>query len=312
MTATQGEQHRENEDRPVIFGEVLFDSFPDNTSVLGGAPFNVAWHLQGFGLYPLFISRVGVDARGEAVQSAMADWGMDLSGLQVDAQHPTGLVEIKLDHGQPDFTILPDRSYDYIDEKSFKTSVGEEKIPLLYRGTLITRGEKSAQSLNVLRQKSVQQFVDINLRKECWNFDSVHNALQSTAWAKLNDEELETIARHNGIASEDIYTEANALKALFNIQNLIITQGSKGAFIIAGDELIKSEPVKVDKMVDTVGAGDAFSSIVMLGVIKNWPVDQLLRCAVQFAAEVCGIRGATTSKTSLYDKYIQLWGIDDG
>jgi fructokinase len=47
----------------VIFGEVLFDNFPDK-QVLGGAPFNVAWHLQGFGDNPLFISRVGDDSRG--------------------------------------------------------------------------------------------------------------------------------------------------------------------------------------------------------------------------------------------------------
>ena len=32
---------------PVVFGEVLFDCFPDGSAVLGGAPFNVAWHLHG-------------------------------------------------------------------------------------------------------------------------------------------------------------------------------------------------------------------------------------------------------------------------
>ncbi len=43
--------------RPMIFGEVLFDCFPDGASILGGAPFNVAWHLHAFGQSPLFISR---------------------------------------------------------------------------------------------------------------------------------------------------------------------------------------------------------------------------------------------------------------
>ena len=58
--------------RPIVFGEVLFDTFPDGSAVLGGAPFNVAWHLQGFGLTPVFISRVGDDARGRQVLAAMA------------------------------------------------------------------------------------------------------------------------------------------------------------------------------------------------------------------------------------------------
>ena len=37
-----------------VFGEVLFDVFPDGKQVLGGAPFNVAWHLQAFGIAPYF------------------------------------------------------------------------------------------------------------------------------------------------------------------------------------------------------------------------------------------------------------------
>ena len=73
-----------------VFGEVLFDHFPDGSKVLGGAPFNVAWHLQAFGLSPRFISRVGDDEDGEQIKSAMQAWGMSLSGLQTDRKLPTG------------------------------------------------------------------------------------------------------------------------------------------------------------------------------------------------------------------------------
>ncbi|MCK9397903.1 MAG: PfkB family carbohydrate kinase, partial [Methylobacter sp.] len=67
--------------RITIFGEVLFDHFPDDSCVLGGAPFNVAWHLQAFGREPFFISRVGQDRLGDSIRSAMRSWDMDLSGL---------------------------------------------------------------------------------------------------------------------------------------------------------------------------------------------------------------------------------------
>ena len=56
---------------PVLFGEVLFDCFEDGSRVLGGAPFNVAWHLQGFGLSPLLISCIGRDAEGQYVLDAV-------------------------------------------------------------------------------------------------------------------------------------------------------------------------------------------------------------------------------------------------
>lgn len=37
----------------------MHDRFPDGNKVPGGVPFNLAWHLRGFGEAPLFISRVG-------------------------------------------------------------------------------------------------------------------------------------------------------------------------------------------------------------------------------------------------------------
>lgn len=50
--------------RLCIFSEVLFDHFPSGKSILGCAPFNVAWHLQAFGQAPQFINRAGNDAEG--------------------------------------------------------------------------------------------------------------------------------------------------------------------------------------------------------------------------------------------------------
>jgi fructokinase len=87
--------------RPVVVGEVLFDVFPDDDRILGGAPFNVAWHLQAFGLDPLLITRIGDDADGTAVVDAMSSWGMDLSGVQTDAGAPTGEVRVRGERGEP-------------------------------------------------------------------------------------------------------------------------------------------------------------------------------------------------------------------
>jgi len=92
--------------RPLIFGEVLFDHFPDGSVVLGGAPFNVAWHLHAFGLKPLMVSRIGHDELGEKVEAAMRSWGMDCSGLQRDPDHPTGTVEVQFDDGEPIYEIV--------------------------------------------------------------------------------------------------------------------------------------------------------------------------------------------------------------
>src|SRR5574343_1279323 len=100
---------------PLIFGEVLFDHFPDGSRVLGGAPFNVAWHLQAFGLAPCFISRVGHDAEGQEIADLMAGWGMRRDWLQSDAHHATGSVQVSIDDGEPAYEIVKDSAYEFID-----------------------------------------------------------------------------------------------------------------------------------------------------------------------------------------------------
>ena len=75
-----------------LFGEVLFDHFPDGKQVLGGAPFNVAWHLRAF--WPVhFISRVGADPQGTGIRRAMHDWGAWTSAAcRPTPRLPTGPV----------------------------------------------------------------------------------------------------------------------------------------------------------------------------------------------------------------------------
>lgn len=131
---------------PCFFGEILFDVFPDGREVLGGAPFNVAWHLQGFGLAPLLISRVGADAAGERIRAAMAAWGMRLDGLQTDAVHPTGRVTVSLRDGEPSFEIVPDSAWDFIAADELP-----DLIPaLVYHGSLAVRHPVSAAALEAL------------------------------------------------------------------------------------------------------------------------------------------------------------------
>ena len=105
----------------MVFGEVLFDRFPDGNVVLGGAPFNVARHLQAFGREPLMISRVGNDALGRNIRQAMEDWSMTLRGLQLDSQHPTGTVDVSFHADEPSYDIVDQRAYDFIDVTQHRT-----------------------------------------------------------------------------------------------------------------------------------------------------------------------------------------------
>jgi len=87
----------------LVFGEILFDIFPKYRR-LGGAPFNVAFHLKHFGVPVRFISRVGSDPQGEEIRGFLSRNGFHLEDVQVDVDHPTGSVRVDLDDkGVPQF-----------------------------------------------------------------------------------------------------------------------------------------------------------------------------------------------------------------
>lgn len=285
---------------PVIFGEVLFDQFPDGSNVLGGAPFNVAWHLQAFGQSPLFISRVGQDALGQRIHDAMQDWGMSTAGLQQDTNHPTGTVVISIKNNEPSFEIVPDQAYDHISAAEFPAL----SPSLIYHGSLAVRHADAAVALEtLLRQQAAPVFVDVNLRPPWWQADTIHRLLEHARWVKLNEHEIDLLVEQSGSAED----KARYLLEQRGLSMVILTLGDEGATCVDANgnvERIKPQQVEI---VDTVGAGDAFASVIILGLIKQWPTAIMLERAQQFASAIVGNRGATVQDQHFYLPFIEQW-----
>lgn len=290
-----------NQSSPVIFGEVLFDCFPDGVSVLGGAPFNVAWHCQAFGLSPLLVSRVGNDSLGEKITTAMRDWGMDMSGLQQDVSHPTGVVDVRFNDGEPSYDIVENSAWDFIDVDQLPNVDGDG---MLYHGSLALRSDASNAALQQLRRSGRSVFVDINLRPPWWQQQRVRQMIRNAQRLKLNEDELQQIAPQGLDVEQGMDYIINEL----SVEQLIVTRGERGVIAVEGD----SKPLMVtppEKTVvnDTVGAGDAFSSIMLLGQYQGWSLKDSLQRAQSFASAVVGIQGATINDRSFYEPFISAW-----
>ncbi len=288
-----------NKRKPVIFGEVLFDCFEDGSRVLGGAPFNVAWHIQAFGCDPLFISRVGNDSLGDEIKTTMQQWGMTTEGLQIDSKYPTGEVKVTLNQGQPAYEIVIDSAYDHI--QADEISVSENS--LFYHGSLALRMNDSANALDhCLNQQPV--FMDINLRPPWWNKAQLQQLLTHVRWLKINDEELAELIS----ASGDLKHDALILMQDYQLEMVIVTCGAKGAFAIDKTEaLYEIAPEAATRVVDTVGAGDAFAAVCIIAILENWPVSVMLQRAQQFASVLVGNRGATINDPLLYQSLLTQW-----
>lgn len=295
----------------VLFGEVLADVFPDQ-SVLGGAPFNVARHLSAFNLSAVMISRTGDDALREDFMREMQRLHMDVSGIQTDHMYPTGQVQVELAQGKHQFNILPDQAYDHIHAGITHMMALSLKPDLVYFGTLAQRSISSRLALDeLLAVSSCPRFFDINLRHPWYNKHIVYRSLLRSDIVKLNEEELEVVARYCKIKATTAQSKAKILLDQFNLKMLLVTCGEQGAWLVnAKHEIYESSPVNATlPVVDTVGAGDAFSSVVMLGWLAGWEAEVMLARANQFASAICGIRGGAPKKLDFYLPFKQEWGL---
>ncbi|MCG7968598.1 MAG: carbohydrate kinase [Candidatus Thiodiazotropha taylori] len=290
-----------NNKKLIIFGEVLYDCFPTGEQVLGGAPFNVAWHLQAFGQSPYFISRVGRDEEGERILQAMADWGMQTAGVQQDEERPTGRVMITLEQGEPSYEIMADAAYDFIDPAALESLGGE----MLYHGSLGLRNRVSLSALERLKQNGAETlFLDVNLRPPWWQRESVMRWIDQANWLKLNQHELDQLDGAGG----DLHQQALAFKQKHDLTGLIVTLGEQGAFVLADQPSpLQVAPEASQETVDSVGAGDAFTAVMLLGLNAHWPLHLTLQRAQSFASAIVGKRGATVSSAKFYADFMSQW-----
>ena len=287
---------------PLIIGEVLFDHFPDGKRVLGGAPFNVAWNLQGLGCSPLFVSAVGDDEEGREIRRRMKEWGMSDRALQT-ANAPTGKVQVAFRAGQPSFEILDQQAYDQIATPEF--SVTPEDYSLLYVGSLAYRHERSRATIQQLIAGSeLPRFVDINIRPPWFQREWLPELIAGARWIKMNDDELAQLTESRSDGPDSILAASRLLKEEFGGQEQThyITSGSSGAYVVDADNQVLFAPApEPNPLVDTVGAGDAFAAATIAGILKRRAVEESRATAVSFASRTCTIPGATTDSTSHYD-----------
>ncbi|MDD2941746.1 MAG: carbohydrate kinase [bacterium] len=285
-----------------IFGEVLYDCFPDGQKVLGGAPFNVAWNLQAIGLEPVLVSRIGDDDNGHEIKENMTNWGMNSSAVQTDQIHPSGVVSVILNDGEPAYDIVSEVAYDFITWDEHLASLSRQakesgNDTILYHGSLALRNNCSLSTFEKLREAlDVKVFFDVNLRAPWWSKEQIHDLIYRANYLKLNASEWTLLSGHEGWNVD----AARAFVQQYSLALLIITFGENGAIALDNEGQIFSVTPDQNSAVDTIGAGDAFASICLAGIIKGLDTESCLQAAQNFASRIVGLRGATTTDPNFY------------
>ncbi|HEX7900777.1 MAG TPA: carbohydrate kinase [Planctomycetota bacterium] len=266
----------------VGLGEALFDLLPGGP-VLGGAPLNVAVHAQQLGARGVLVSRVGRDALGDRLRDEVARRGLDASGLQVDPDRPTGTVAVTLEKGEPRYEITKDVAWDRLE---FAPALAASADAVCF-GTLAQRSPRSREAIRRFLEAAPKaaRLFDVNLRQDYYSRDILHESLRRATMVKLNRDELPVVLGLLGMSDLD------ALRAAYGLTHAVLTRGAEGTSING----VEGEPVRFPAQAgaDSVGAGDACSAGVLMGVLRGWTVERTLSLANRLGAYVASVPGAT-------------------
>jgi len=300
----------------LLFGEVLADCFPDGERV-GGAPFNVAHHLTGLGrragVHPILVSRIGVDARGAFLLERMRAAGLATEELQSDPEHPSGRVDVILDRDSQGhrFAIPDGQAWDFIDADAARLAALARRPRWIYFGTLVQRGASREALRALFAATRASGFLDVNLREPRLDDEMLRWSLAQAEVVKVNEEELHRVGETLGMRDSCPTGLGKRLVDAFGIRQLLVTQGADGAWLLDDCHCRFRTPVArpVTEFRDSVGAGDAFAAVFMLGLVQGWNVWQRLERAHRFAGEVCRLRGAVPQDDGFYAPFLAAWGL---
>jgi fructokinase len=285
----------ENKQKYILagLGEILWDMLPDGKK-LGGAPANFAYHAQALGGKGVVVSCVGDDDLGKEILDKLDVLGLEKTFIAIDKEHPTGTVTVEVDEdGKPDYIIHENVAWDYIPGDSGLCELAG-RIDAVCFGSLCQRSEVSRQTvrdfLSAAREDCIRVF-DINLRQSYYSKDVVESMLEVANVLKLNDEELPVVAKLLDLAGEE--TEIlSALTQQFGLRMIALTRGPDGSRLFTPEGVSEQKAAETE-IADTVGAGDAFTAAIALGLLKGMELDEINELANQLAAFVCSQSGAT-------------------
>lgn len=273
-------------------GELLWDCFEDKRQP-GGATANVAFHANQLGVHGVVASRVGRDKMGDALVSELTGCGMSVRAIQRDDHHPTGRVTV--DSTRPDhpmYTIHENVAWDYLEFDDELAAVSARASAICF-GTLAQRSETSRTTIQRIldANQHALRIYDVNLRPPWYTPRVIEESMRRCNVVKMNDEEARILGGLFGIQASHPMDFAQRLRTQFDLAMVCVTRGAEGCLLSAPGECVDVPGQRVDVM-DSVGAGDAFTAALVCGLLWQWPLSRIASFANRFGGLVASRHGA--------------------
>jgi fructokinase len=280
---------------PVIvgLGEVLWDLLPAGKQ-LGGAPANFAYHAHAQGAHAVVVSAVGSDPLGTELRARLDALGLDTSCLATDPAHPTSTVSVALDAaGTPTFTIHEHVAWDHLAWSPALAALAPRADAVCF-GTLGQRSSPARVTIQrfvAATRPAALRIFDINFRQHYYSRETIAHGLANSQVLKLNDQELPVLAKVLALPGDEP-AQLGALLKRYPLRLIALTRGAAGSTLFTPSERHDCAAATT-VVVDSIGAGDAFTAALALGLLRDLPLAALHTHAAQLAAYVCTQPGAT-------------------
>ncbi len=280
-------------------GELLWDMLPTGPR-LGGAPANFTVMAARLGNHAAILSRIGRDDLGRAAIDALDPLPADTSRIQIDPAHPTGQVNVTFTDGQPAYEFPEPSAWDALELSSEWVQLAERADAICF-GSLAQRSLESRQTIQTLAAQTSSacfRVFDVNLRAPFYSGEAIQESLELATVAKMNDAEVPYVLTLLGLPDDDLENPdglrlaADRLLAEFpTLRMIAITRGGSGSLLVTREEW-NSHPGIPTTVVDTIGAGDAFTAALTHYLLRGASLSVLNEAGNRWGSWVASQAGA--------------------
>jgi fructokinase len=301
-------------------GELLWDISPDSSrpgaiplrgtssaGSLGGAPSNFTVMAGRLGNHAAILSRIGRDELGRLAVDGLDPMPVDASVLQIDPVHETGRVTVDFVNSEPRYTIHEEAAWDYLELSDEWVKLAERADAICF-GSLAQRRPESRHTIQTLVAQtpaSCIRIFDVNLRAPFYSGEVIQESLELATVVKMNADEAPLVLGLLGLAPDEspsqsggppnvdsLRSSAERLLDEFPALDLVaITRGGRGSMLVKRGEWHEHPGIPV-KVVDPVGAGDAFTAAIAHYLLRGACLATLNEAGNQWGGWVASQPGA--------------------
>mgnify|MGYP001829012390 FL=1 len=267
--------------------DVLIDFTSDYHRYVGGSPTNVAMNSARLGLNSTMVATVGADGFGDYIFKRFSEVGVNTKHVKKINNKPTSVIFVSRSENTPDFIPFREADYSISEDQITKDVLSKNNI---FHTTCFALSENPAQT--TILKKAEEAFnlgcklsIDVNYSEKLWDNKEEANKIikqycKFNPLVKISEDDMLRFFGKS-LQHEQIFDFFHTEGA----ETVCLTLGDKGVKLSQTEkEIIKLPAIKVDKVMDTTGAGDAFWSGFLFAYIKKKPTEECLKVALQLAA----------------------------